>query len=141
MADNAPITASGSTLRCIVVTPEETVVDRDANFVALPLFDGELGVALYHAPMIGRLGFGELRVRTGTTEERFYVDGGFVQVADNVVSVLTNRSIPAKKLDAATIDQQVREVGSSVVAGETALALRERQLKQLRAQSRVAGKG
>ena len=71
-----------------------------AQFVALPLYDGELGVAPGHSPFIGRLGYGELRVRENGKTVRYYVDGGFVQVADNVVSVLTNSAIPAEKLDA-----------------------------------------
>jgi hypothetical protein len=55
-------------MQCIIVTPERTVFDRPAEFVALTLFDGELGVAPGHAPMIGRLGFGEMRIRS---RERF----------------------------------------------------------------------
>ena len=46
-------------LKCIVVTPESMVLDQAADFVALPLFDGELGIAPLHTPLIGRLGFGE----------------------------------------------------------------------------------
>ena len=81
-------------LRVVVVTPEQTVLDATSDFVALPLFDGELGVAPGHAPMIGRLGYGELRIGHGEGQ-RYYIDGGFVQVVDNVVSVLTNRAIAA----------------------------------------------
>src|SRR5437762_8139892 len=97
MADHAS-TTSGA-LQCIVVTPEATVLDTPADFVALPLFDGEAGVAPGRAPLIGRMGYGELRVRTGSDTRRFYVDGGSVQVAENVVSVLSNRAIPAEKVN------------------------------------------
>ena len=46
-------------LQCVVVTPETTALEAQADFVALPLFDGELGVAPDRGPMIGRLGFGD----------------------------------------------------------------------------------
>ena len=46
-------------LQCIVVTPERTLYDRPADFVALTLFDGEIGIAPGHTPLIGRLGCGE----------------------------------------------------------------------------------
>ena len=62
--------------------------------------------------MIGRLGYGELRVRSGNDTKRYYVDGGFVQVADNVVSVLTNRAVPAAMLDAAAVTEQLRAAQS-----------------------------
>src|SRR5262245_11883911 len=88
-------------LECIVVTPEATALQMPAEFVALPLFDGELGVAPGHSPFIGRLGYGELRVRENGRTVRLYIDGGFVQVANDQVSILTQQAIPAEKLDAA----------------------------------------
>lgn len=125
---------------CTVVTPEETVVDQVADFVALPLFDGELGVGLNHAPMIGRLGFGELRIRAGNDVARFYVHGGFVQVADNQVSVLTNRATPASKLDASALSEQAAKTLASRASGDEAIDQRERQVHQLKAQLRLANK-
>ncbi len=41
-------------LQCIVVTPEATVLDEMVDFVALPLYDGEIGIAPGRAPLIGR---------------------------------------------------------------------------------------
>ncbi|MEQ8211242.1 MAG: ATP synthase F1 subunit epsilon [Lacipirellulaceae bacterium] len=125
-------------LRCVVVTPEETVLETEADFVSLPLFDGEMGVARHHAPMIGRLGYGELRIRTTEGEKRFYVDGGFVQIADNLVSVLTNQAKLPAKLDAGELQQEISTAVSTRTAGDEQLALREKSLAQLRAQLRVA---
>jgi F-type H+-transporting ATPase subunit epsilon len=88
-----------SQIQIVIVTPEETTFDQMVDGVVLPLIDGEAGVLPGHAPMIGRLGPGELRVRSGSDESRFYVDGGFVQVESNVVSVLTGNSLPAAELD------------------------------------------
>ena len=52
-------------LKIVIVTPETTTLDQEADFVVLPLIDGESGVSANHAPMIGRLGPGELRVKDG----------------------------------------------------------------------------
>ncbi len=138
MAEHGNATSTGSNLRVIVVTPELTVFDLATDFVALPLYDGELGVAPGHAPMIGRLGYGELRIGHEPSAQRIYVDGGFVQVADNLVSVLTNRAIPAKKLDAGAIQEAIAHTSSQPAAGEDQIARRERLLTQARAQLRVA---
>ncbi|SMP71529.1 ATP synthase F1 subcomplex epsilon subunit [Neorhodopirellula lusitana] len=86
-------------IRCVVVTPERTELDREAEFIALPMFDGELGVQHGRAPMIGRLGYGVLRLQTTAGPERYFVDGGFAQVEQDVVSVLTARTIPVDMLD------------------------------------------
>src|SRR4051794_3341928 len=93
-------------IHCVVVTPERTLFDQAVDFVALPLFDGELGVLPGRAPLIGRLGFGELRTRTDGTIRRYFVDGGFAQVRDDVVTVLTSRAIPAEQVDAAVANKE-----------------------------------
>ena len=67
---DAEITRAGK-LQCIVVTPESTVLDEQVEFVALPLDDGEIGIAPGRAPLIGRLGYGELRLVTGGKTQRF----------------------------------------------------------------------
>ncbi|MFM1904517.1 MAG: synthase, Delta/Epsilon chain, beta-sandwich domain, partial [Planctomycetota bacterium] len=38
-------------LRCVIVTPEATVLDTSARGVVLPLEDGQLGVAPGHTPL------------------------------------------------------------------------------------------
>ena len=138
MAEHSPIATPGAGLRVVVVTPEQTVLDASTDFVALPLYDGELGVAPAHAPTIGRLGYGELRIGHEPNAQKFYVDGGFVQIADNVVSVLTNRAIPASKLDRPAIEQSLRSSLEQKAAGDEQLARRDRAVAQSRAQLRVA---
>ena len=135
MADH---TATAGSLQCIIVTPEATALETSADFVALPLFDGEAGILPGRAPLIGSLGYGELRVRSGGVTRRFYVDGGFVQVVDNVISVLTNRAIPAEKLDPATAAANLETINARPAIGEEELAIKERQILQARGQLRVA---
>jgi F-type H+-transporting ATPase subunit epsilon len=125
-------------LNVIVVTPEITVLEKPAEFVALPLFDGEIGIAPGHSAMIGRLGYGELRIRTGGSTEILYVDGGFVQVANNVVSVLTNRAIPAELLDPQIAADQLASARNRKADTDELLAIRDRQELQARAQLRIA---
>src|ERR1700712_1361597 len=86
-------------LQCVVVTPERTLFDELVDFVALPLYDGELGVLPGRTPLIGRLGDGELRTKDGALTPRYFVAGGSAQVRDDVVTVLTNRAIPAADVD------------------------------------------
>lgn len=86
-------------IRCIVVTPERTELDRTVAELTLPMYDGELGVQKGRAAMIGRLGFGVLKYQGGAGPERLFIDGGFVQVENDVVSVLTARAIKVEALD------------------------------------------
>ena len=130
-----------ASLTVTVVTPEQTALETQAEFVALPLFDGEIGIAPNHSPLIGRLGYGEMRIRSGAQTQSYYVDGGFVQVADNVVAVLTNRAVPSSRLDAAAAESQLQSASSRQVNTPELFEIRDRQIAQARAQIRTARRG
>ena len=125
-------------LHLIVVTPETTVLDEMVDFVALPLHDGEIGIAPARSPLIGRLGYGELRLTAGGQTRRFYIDAGFVQVANDEVSMLTNRAVPAAAIDPAAVQEQLTQARHRKANSEESLAARDRLESQARGQLRVA---
>jgi F-type H+-transporting ATPase subunit epsilon len=125
-------------IQCVVVTPEKTLFDEWVDFVALPLYDGEVGILPGRTPLIGRLGFGELRTKTGEVARRYFVDGGFVQVRDNVVTVLTNRAIPVRQLDAVAAAKELEALESQRVADEAEFAEHEKAVARVRGLIRVA---
>ena len=84
---------AANNLKVVVVTPERAVLDEATEFVVLPMFDGERGVMTGHSAFVGQLGKGDLRLKTGTVTKSYAIDGGFVQVADNVVNVLTPKAV------------------------------------------------
>ena len=128
-------------IKCIVVTPEETAFEKDASYVVIPLYDGEFGIGQNHSPMIGRLGFGELRITSGNQEvERYYVDGGFVQVADNVVTLLTSRVVPVAEVDDEAAREQLKDAMNRPAHTPELLQVRDRNVQQARAQIRLAAK-
>ena len=125
-------------MQCIVVTPENTLRDAVADFVAVPLFDGELGVGQNHSPMLGRLGNGEMRITIDGQVERYYVEGGFVEVKDNLVSLLTQRAVPAESLNVAVAKEQLEAARNRPANTPELMAIRDRAVSQARAQLRVA---
>ena len=103
-------------IRCVVVTPERTELDRVVDSIVLPMYDGELGIKRGRAAMIGRLGYGQMRLQTESGTESFYIDGGFAQVEKDVVSVLTSRALPAKSLNVGTAETELAEALSAPAA-------------------------
>ncbi|MEN0110783.1 MAG: ATP synthase F1 subunit epsilon [Planctomycetota bacterium] len=132
---------AASEMTVSVVTPEETVVETTADAIVAPLFDGEIGILRGHAPMISRLGYGELRVTAAGASTRYYVDGGFIQVADNVVSVMTNRAMPAADVDGEAAAEALQQGLDQKAQGDDAILARQRAVDQARAQVRLAKKG
>jgi F-type H+-transporting ATPase subunit epsilon len=82
-------------LKVSVISPEAVLYEGDADAVVAPAFDGEVGILTGHAPMVTLLGRGVLRVGSGGGARRFRVEGGFLQVADNLVRVVTERAAAA----------------------------------------------
>jgi F-type H+-transporting ATPase subunit epsilon len=124
----------------VVVTPEKTALEQAADFVTLPAIDGELGVMSNHAPLIARLGFGEMRIQAGSQTTRYYVDGGFAQIADNVVSVLSGRAIAASDIDPAEAQRQLDAAEAQETSDPGQQLLRQRAIAQARAQLKIAGR-
>ena len=74
-----------------VISPEAVLFEGTAESVVAPAFDGEVGILTGHAPMMTLLGQGELRLGTGAGQ-RFRVQGGFLQVVDDQVRVVTEHA-------------------------------------------------
>ena len=141
-------THSGMTglIRFVVVTPETTIIDTHARSVTLPLFDGSRGVGRGHAPFIGRLGAGEVRV-TGEqgapadAVRSVFVEGGFVEVSHDAVTVITQRAVPAESIDPATARADLERILAEKATGDEALAARQRAADAARALVRAATRG
>ena len=74
-----------------VISPEASLYEGDASSVVAPAFDGDVGILTGHAPMMTLLGKGELRVEGGSGARKFAIEGGFLQVVNNQVRVVTER--------------------------------------------------
>jgi len=138
--------ADGSGVRCVIVTPEMTSLDTRARFVTLPLFDGQRGVARGHAPFVGRLGAGDIRIvgeQGGESDavRRVFVEGGFVEVGHDSVTVITQRAVPADKIDLAQARAEFEKIRATTAAGEEAIAAKMTAEATARALVRTAERG
>ncbi|MCE9555972.1 MAG: ATP synthase F1 subunit epsilon [Planctomycetes bacterium] len=140
LEDGVDVTSPIDVLEVTVVTPEATVLKSPAQFVALPLYDGEIGIAPGRAPLIGRLGFGEMRLKSGDKTLIYYLDGGFVEVSNNYVTVLTNRAIPADKIDRAVVEERLAAAQKKPASTPELLEIRDRAVAAARGQLWVARK-
>jgi F-type H+-transporting ATPase subunit epsilon len=130
-------------IRCVIVTPETTVLDTTARGVVLPLEDGQRGIGRGHAPFIGRLGAGEVRIATGDGREagqRVFVDRGFVEVGHDTVTVVTQQALLADKLDLATARANLAGITAKPATGDEAIAAKLAAQQSAREVVRIAGR-
>lgn len=82
-----------------VLTPDHIVVDTVVDAVRLPGLDGSIGVLPRHAHMVAALSEGLLRYRTGGATTDLFVAGGFAEVRENTLRVLTGASEKVDEID------------------------------------------
>ena len=122
------------------MTPETTLLDESVRSLQFPLYDGQIGILPGRAPLVGRLGSGELSAQGHDKRLSFFIDGGFVQVKGSVVSILTSRAIPAEKLDAKAAEETLHELSQQVVTGDEAAAAHARDQERARQMLKLARK-
>jgi F-type H+-transporting ATPase subunit epsilon len=81
--------------QCVLVTPEQQVLDLSAKQAILPAQDGLIGILTQRAAMLARLGKGSLRIDPEQgASRRFNVEGGVAQMKDNRLTILTQKATP-----------------------------------------------
>lgn len=129
------------TLTVELVTPEKVALTQSADFVALPAFEGEMGVLPGHAPFLVQLGSGEVRVRRGGETSSFAVSGGFAEILKDKVSVFAETAEMASEIDSERARQDLERAKSELrgaAADPMTLAQAESQLRQAQSRIRVA---
>jgi len=81
-------------LKVSVICPESVLFEGEADSVVAPAYDGEVGILTGHAPLMALLGDGELRLG-GSSARRFVVSGGFMQVLNDDVRIVTEKASAA----------------------------------------------
>jgi len=84
-----------------IVTPERVVYQETADQVSLPTKDGEITVLPHHVALVTVLKPGEVIIKQGTTQSSVAIFGGFVQVKNDEVTVLTENAERAEEIDEA----------------------------------------
>jgi F-type H+-transporting ATPase subunit epsilon len=103
-----------------VVSPEATVWSGEATIVIARTPEGEFGVMADHEPMMGALATGPVEIEAANGERTTIgVHGGFIQVLENQVTLITDRAeIASTPSDAKEVAQRLAEEQEAEEGGE-----------------------
>ncbi len=87
------------TLHLSVVTPTNMVVDRDVDYVSVQGLEGDFGVLPDHAALLAALRVGHIFYKEGDDTRYVFVSGGFAEVSDNKVIILSETATRAEDID------------------------------------------
>jgi len=122
------------TLQVELVSPERILYSGEADMVVCrTVGGGEVAFLTGHAPFLGALETGVVRVKTSGGDEVAAVHGGFVEVRDNRVIILSDVAELAKDIDVSRAEQAK---SSATGDDEEAVAARARADARLDAAKR-----
>ena len=85
-----------------LVSPERILWSGEADMVVCRTMDGDVAFLSNHAPFIGALDIGMVKIEeSGGRQTRFAVHGGFVEVSNNKVTLLSDVAEVEGDIDAA----------------------------------------
>ncbi len=108
------------TVHCDIVSAEEKVFSGLVELLVCEGEEGELGIKPGHAPLLTRLTPGPVHMIKDNGEEDFiYVDGGFLEIQPNMITVLADTAVRAADLDEAEAELAVQTAEKAVADKES----------------------
>ena len=133
--------AAGRTFRLEIVTPERTVYDDSVDMVIAPTYQGYIGIAHNHTPLLTVLTPGVLRFRQEEEETKVAVGGGFMDVRMNRAVVLADSAEFADEIDVQRAMAAYRRALARLLSRREGVDLRRAQLALDRSLARLKAVG
>lgn len=127
------------TFQCVLVTPERQVLDEAVSYASIPGWDGQVGLMHLRAPLLIKLGQGPMRIDTPAGQAKwFYVGGGFAQMKDDKLTVLTSESVPAEEVNVDTTQAALKEAEARIATADADVARKQREIARAKSLLEVA---
>ena len=133
-------------LQLLLVTPERRLIDEAANEVQLPGLEGYLGILPGHAPLLTKLGVGEMSYRRGSETHYATVMGGYAEVLPDRVTLLAEIAERAEEIDVdraraarERAEKRLARAGDPDIDWNRAAAALERALVRLQVTAKGGG--
>ncbi|MFG0326100.1 MAG: FoF1 ATP synthase subunit delta/epsilon [Phycisphaerales bacterium JB037] len=113
-----------TSFRCRVVTPTEKLLDAQATYASIPAWDGLMGVLPGRAPIVAKLGLGELIVEFPAEQgapggrRGFFIDGGFLRMGAEELTIIAEDAVPAERLAATEAEAELKEAEARQVPAD-----------------------
>ena len=132
-----------NSFRCKIVTPTASLLDDNVSSATVPLWDGSAGFLPGRAPLLAKLGVGELHVEIADSKSgkggsrSFAVGGGFAKMSDGQLTILAERAMEAQEVILADAEAQLKKAESDTTGKSAA----DRSWAQARIRVAKGGKG
>lgn len=122
------------------MTPSESILDEEVEYVSFPAWDGEIGVMNGTSPFLMNLGTGPMRIDFGSGSRHYLLEGGFAQMQDDTLTLLADDVMPADHIELKDAELELEEANAAATASGQTTASERKQVEgaQRRANAKVA---
>ena len=93
-----------------IVNPERSfLVKEDVLEVIVPAFEGEMGILKDHISIISFLKPGIIKVKSKSSDEKYFVEDGIVEFKNNNLSILTSSIFNLADMDKSTQEHLLKK--------------------------------
>ena len=124
-------------MRLDIITAEKLVYSDEVSSVVAPGAAGQLGILPNHAPLLTSLKPGELKVLKEGEESNIAVSGGFLEVLQNVVTILADTAERAEDIDFERAEAAMKRAQDKVDSSDSDMDLEKAIQALKRSQARV----
>lgn len=119
------------TFNCSLVTPERLLFEKSISYADIPAWDGQMGLQVDHSPLLAKLGDGVLRIDSADgASEWYFVGGGFAQMKDNKLTVLTSDAVRSDEVVKADAEKALAEANAKQATSAADLEKKQRAIRK-----------
>jgi len=102
-----------------IVTPEQMVFAKQVKGVVVPTLNGNITILVNHAPLISMVIPGKIIITTIDNDDTYITYGGFVQITNNVVTLLLDSVTHLDALDNTSLEGRIEAAQHASQNAET----------------------
>jgi F-type H+-transporting ATPase subunit epsilon len=125
------------TITVNIVTPDGPVYDSEVSMVIAVTATGEMGVLPGHIPTVAPLGIGAIRLKKENSTELVAVNGGFLEIRPEKVTILAQSAERAIDIDLARAQESAKRAESLLQANKNEIDFKRAELALKRAMNRI----
>lgn len=125
------------TITVNIVTPDGPVYDSEVSMVIAVTATGEMGVLPGHIPTVAPLGIGAVRLKKENSTELVAVNGGFLEIRPEKVTILAQSAERATEIDLARAQESAKRAEALLQANKDEIDFKRAELALKRAMNRI----
>ncbi len=125
------------TITVNIVTPDGPVYDSEVSMVIAVTATGEMGILPGHIPTVAPLGIGAVRLKKENSTELVAVNGGFLEIRPEKVTILAQSAERATEIDLARAQESAKRAEELLQANKDEIDFKRAELALKRAMNRI----